>query len=83
MNPRKVNEHDEAAYGEAQKLVMRPPHDMPNCDDLETLIVEDVLISFWKPTEEELKLLNNGSSIELSVFGGGMPPVQVSVTDYV
>ena len=35
--------------------------------------------SYWKPTADELAVLNAGGSIVLSVLGVTMPPVQLSV----
>ena len=37
------------------------------------------VMSFWKPTAEELAVLNAGGSVVLSVLGVTMPPVQLSV----
>lgn len=36
--------------------------------------------SAWEPNPEELRILNNGGSIILSVFGG-QPPVMLSVEE--
>lgn len=35
--------------------------------------------SFWKPTDAELKLLNSGSHVKLSVIGDTMAPVMMEV----
>lgn len=35
--------------------------------------------SYWRPTAEELAVLNDGGSVVLSVLGTTMPPVAVSV----
>lgn len=35
--------------------------------------------SNWKPSEEELKLLNNGGVVEIEVVGQGQPPLSVGV----
>lgn len=88
MEPRAVNEHDEAAYPEHQLLTFQPPGDMPQCLELQVLTSYDSpgdesSVSFWKPTEEELAHLINGSSIQLTICGRGMPPVALSVTGYV
>lgn len=37
------------------------------------------VVSFWKPTEDELDWLKNGALIELSIIGYNMPPVAVNV----
>lgn len=35
--------------------------------------------SFWKPTEAELKMLNDGGMVLLHIIGLGMPPVALGV----
>lgn len=37
------------------------------------------VISFWKPTQEELAALNAGGTVALWVLGNTMPPVSVTV----
>lgn len=37
------------------------------------------VVSFWRPTAEELAALNAGASIALWVIGNTMPPVSLSV----
>ena len=37
------------------------------------------IASFWVPSPEELKLLNEGGTVALFVIGYGMPPVALSV----
>jgi hypothetical protein len=37
------------------------------------------VVSFWKPTSEELALLNAGGSVALWVIGETMPPVSIAV----
>lgn len=37
------------------------------------------VVSYWKPTTEELALLVGGGSIALSVLGVTMPPVMLAV----
>jgi hypothetical protein len=39
-----------------------------------------VLTSYWKPTREELALLNKGSAIDLSILDYKHPAVRLSVT---
>jgi hypothetical protein len=39
------------------------------------------IVSFWKPTSEELVALNRGSSVALWVIGDTMPPVSLEVDD--
>lgn len=38
------------------------------------------MVSFWRPTAEELALLNQGALVSLWVFGASHPPVAVAVT---
>lgn len=33
--------------------------------------------SYWKPTEAELELLNDGGSVKLTILGSACPPVIV------
>lgn len=58
-------------------------------DDLpcDALPVTDVLLggvpavaSYWRPTAEELKTLNNGGLVVLYVAARTMPPVAIGVT---
>lgn len=37
------------------------------------------IVSFWKPTADELAMLNAGSSVALWVLGQTMPPVSMEV----
>ena len=38
--------------------------------------------SYWVPTAEELKILNNGGAVELSVIGYTMPPVALTAAEF-
>jgi hypothetical protein len=38
-----------------------------------------VMVSSWKPTSEELALLNNGAEIHLNIWGIAHPPVALMV----
>jgi hypothetical protein len=38
-----------------------------------------VVVSFWRPTADELAALNAGQVIALAVIGSTMPPVSLSV----
>lgn len=60
--------------------------DIPNCDDLPITIIKDdertyAIVSFWKPTPEELEILNSNGLVQLVVLGAGQPPVSVEVQD--
>ena len=37
------------------------------------------VVSFWRPTAEELAALNAGGAVQLCVLGQTMPPVSVGV----
>lgn len=39
----------------------------------------DAVVSYWKPSPEELAALNAGASVSLWVLGGTMPPVALEV----
>ena len=50
-----------------------------NCNDLPTMVEKDddgmiTITSVWKPSEEDLKILNEGGCVCLSVYGC-QPPV--------
>ncbi|MBA4343242.1 MAG: hypothetical protein C0423_13985 [Methylibium sp.] len=36
---------------------------------------QPLVLSFWRPSAEELQLLNSGGLVALSVYGNTMPPV--------
>ena len=49
------------------------------CDNLPTMVEKDEfgavsITSVWKPSEEDLKILNEGGCVCLAVYGG-QPPV--------
>lgn len=54
-----------------------------SCDTLAvsvgTMGAYRALRSYWKPTPEELALLNANGSIELSILGHNHPPVALNV----
>ncbi|MBV6321917.1 hypothetical protein [Duganella violaceipulchra] len=37
------------------------------------------VMSYWKPTADELAMLNAGGSVALSIIGTTMPPVMLAV----
>lgn len=57
-------------WNEAQ---LGPCHDMP------VFIGNGIVLSTWRPSEEEIALLVGGGSVLLTVAGTNMPPVQVEV----
>jgi hypothetical protein len=40
---------------------------------------QPVMVSFWRPTAEELALLNAGHQVSLYVYGTTHPPVSIGV----
>lgn len=64
-------------------MLLGAPKDMPNCDTVPaTMVIDgDVVIvqTFWRPTEDELKRLNDGQSVCLHVWGNSHPPVAITV----
>lgn len=40
---------------------------------------EPMLVSYWRPTPEELAALNAGAHVELAVLSGSHPPVRLAV----
>lgn len=79
MLPRPVRHADEDMYPVSQKVLMKGPPGMHNVADLETLQVDGAVTSFWLPTKEEIHLLLEGGSVELTILGIGMPPVMLGV----
>ncbi|WP_044528699.1 hypothetical protein [Herbaspirillum sp. B65] len=55
------------------------------CDGLPVTCSEisgqQVVISYWQPSAEEIALLVAGKPVGLVVFGGTMPPVALAVTE--
>lgn len=39
----------------------------------------DAIVSFWRPTPDEIDALKNGALVMLSVIGSAMPPVAIGV----
>ena len=38
-----------------------------------------VVVTYWRPTEEELAAMNRGEYVQLSIIGRTMPPVAILV----
>lgn len=70
-------------FPEAHQTLGQPP----DWDEAKYGVVEGLrvarisgtIMSVWQPTDEERAAIANGASIELYVFGDGMPPVAVEV----
>jgi hypothetical protein len=39
----------------------------------------EAVVSYWRPSAEELAVLNAGGSVELAILGRTIPPVMLSV----
>lgn len=72
---------------DAVKFVgMNAVYTAPGCDNLPALrgkderAGQDTVTSVWKPSEEDLAVLNNGRCVCLAVVGG-QPPVAMWVQD--
>lgn len=50
-----------------------------NCTSFPVRIADGVCQSAWEPTPEELRMLNAGGFVVLSVVGGRLPPVMLTV----
>lgn len=51
-----------------------------DCGDLPVFVGKDslnhdIIISAWRPSEEDLKRLNNGGHLYVQVVGGMLPPI--------
>ncbi len=71
----------------SNNMLLGKPKDMPTCETLPaTMMIDEettqvTIASFWRPTPEELKLLNDGGSVVLYIFGTFHPPVAIGVID--
>lgn len=85
MNPRPIRMYDKAVEPEMIHKVFKAPPAMENCVDLETLVdpepFSEVILSFWKPTDMEMAVLQAGGSVRLTIYGSQLPPVALGVTD--
>ena len=70
----------------SNNFVFEPPHGMSpeQCVPLACTLIqyEDGargIMSFWKPTAEELMMLQNGQHVIVTVMGTQMPPINVEV----
>lgn len=66
-------------------MLLGAPPGMDNCDSLPATMTtepEIIIASFWRPTEEELALLNKGGSVVLHVWGTAHPPVALGVVPH-
>lgn len=70
-------------------FVLEAPEGMENCRPIPAtrqLMKADeadpgvpCIVTFWKPTEEEMRMLLSGGNVMLYVFGTSHPPVAVEV----
>lgn len=66
-------------------MLLGAPPGMQNCDTLPATMTtepEVIIASFWRPTEEELQVLNAGGSVVLHIFGTAHPPVALGVASH-
>jgi len=66
-------------------MLLGAPPGMQNCDTMPATMTtepEVIIASFWRPTEEELQVLNAGGSVVLHIFGTAHPPVALGVTPH-
>ena len=66
----------------SNNTVMKAPEGYPDCVNLSATRCPvngvDSVITFWRPTEEELELLNKGGPVALVVYSPVMPMVWVT-----
>lgn len=64
----------------SQNTVLGPPKGMVNCDPLAVRKNSELgtYMSVWKPSPEELAMLNRGGYVLLWIFGDVHPPVAVT-----
>lgn len=75
----------EPIYHSTNNMTLGPPKDVKpgECQSLSATMTHDevgrrCMVSFWKPTPEELALLNSNGSIGLWVFGQAHPMVWIT-----
>ncbi len=75
---------------EGQTLLLGPPEGSRRgaCGALPVLKAADDafgtrFVSYWRPSPEDLAVLNAGGHVELQVCGAGHPPVWVDVSSQV
>jgi hypothetical protein len=67
---------------EGYNVLLGPPPGTPRgeCGALPVIrYATGAMSSFWKPTPEDLVMLNNGAHVRLDVFSAIHPPVALSV----
>lgn len=68
----------------SNNMILKGPEGVPNVETVPATLVFDSetetrVLTFWRPTEEELAQLNRGHSICLHVLGRMHPPVSITV----
>lgn len=60
-----------------------PPEGMDNCESIQgtraVLGDTQAIITFWKPSAEELASLNAGGSVSVCLLTGRLPPMRIDV----
>ncbi len=51
------------------------------CEDLPATRLPDRIVTHWKPTPEEIELLNAGGSVQLEILGRTHPPVALNIVE--
>lgn len=69
---------------EGYNLLLTPPKNMDRgtCGALPVYWTNKSFASVWKPDADELKALNEGAHICLTVLGGSHPPVAMHVQKF-
>lgn len=70
----------------SNNMILKSPDGMVNCDTVPATLVFDSptetrVLTFWRPTQEELDALNKGHSVCMHVFGRAHPPVALTVEE--
>lgn len=75
---------DIVRHPQTNHVFTAPPGQEAEVSNLPVIIAEDEigigLFSFWKPSAEELALLNAGHSIQLGIYHKSHPVVSVGIT---
>jgi hypothetical protein len=77
MKPRKIQMEDvEFHHGRLRTFKCPPGWD--DCDDIDVLQQEHKLMIPWELDEADRTTLENGGTLWLHIYGGGMPPVDIT-----
>lgn len=84
MKPRPITDQDRETFPlHRSKIFKCPPGALPGCEDVEVLRTPQVIRIPWTPEGEEFEAIKRGEEVTLwlSIWGNGIPPVDLQVVD--